>query len=92
MRKLFEAGRVQGPYFPLDRWGDMWGVARNEDGEIYSFSKFETQSQANDWKEAMRAAGFDGVLSIEFEGIEEPLKGIRIGLENLRRFVGDVYG
>jgi sugar phosphate isomerase/epimerase len=35
----------------------------------------------------MKKAGYDGVLSIEFEGIEEPLKGIALGLANLRRFV-----
>lgn len=35
----------------------------------------------------MKQAGYDGVLSIEFEGIEEPLNGIRIGLDNLRRLV-----
>ncbi|MCP4640926.1 MAG: sugar phosphate isomerase/epimerase [bacterium] len=40
----------------------------------------------------MKAAGFDGVLSIEFEGMEEPLKGIELGLKNLRRFVEEVYG
>jgi hypothetical protein len=58
MRQLFEAGRVQGPYFPLDRWGDRWGVAYNEDGEVYSFSKFETKSDAMAWKENMEEAGF----------------------------------
>jgi sugar phosphate isomerase/epimerase len=35
----------------------------------------------------MKKGGYDGVLSIEFEGIEEPLKGIGIGLANLKRFV-----
>lgn len=35
----------------------------------------------------MRRAKFDGVLSIEFEGVEEVLTGIAMGLENLRRFV-----
>lgn len=39
----------------------------------------------------MKRAGYDGVLSVEFEGIEDPLEGIAIGLENLRRFVADVY-
>ncbi len=39
----------------------------------------------------MKAKGYDGVLSIEFEGMEEPLKGIEIGLENLRRYVAQVY-
>lgn len=35
----------------------------------------------------MKRAGYDGVLSIEFEGMEDPLSGIAVGLENLRRFV-----
>jgi sugar phosphate isomerase/epimerase len=37
----------------------------------------------------MKRAGYDGVLSIEFEGLEDPLKGIAIGLENLKRFVAE---
>lgn len=36
---------------------------------------------------ALRRAGYDGVLSVEFEGMEDPLQGIRIGLANLRRFL-----
>lgn len=36
---------------------------------------------------AMRRVKYDGVLSIEFEGLEEPLNGIRLGLANLRRLV-----
>ena len=35
----------------------------------------------------LKRAGYDGVLSIEFEGMEDPLKGIRIGVDNLRRFI-----
>lgn len=35
--------------------------------------------------QVMRNAGYDGPLSIEFEGIEEPLEGIALGLEYLRR-------
>lgn len=38
----------------------------------------------------MKGAGFDGVLSIEFEGVEETLTGISIGLENLRRYVKEL--
>ncbi len=38
----------------------------------------------------LKNAGYDGVLSIEFEGIEETLTGIRIGLDNLRRLVAGV--
>jgi sugar phosphate isomerase/epimerase len=35
----------------------------------------------------MKNAGYEGVLSIEFEGLEEPLEGIAIGLQNLKRYV-----
>jgi sugar phosphate isomerase/epimerase len=38
----------------------------------------------------LHRGGFAGVLSIEFEGMEDVLTGIRIGLENLRRFVAMV--
>lgn len=31
--------------------------------------------------------GYDGVLSIEFEGLENPLLGIEIGLKNLRKYI-----
>ncbi len=35
----------------------------------------------------MKAAKYDGVLSIEFEGMEDVLEGISIGHENLRKLV-----
>ncbi len=35
----------------------------------------------------LKRAGFDGVLSIEFEGMEDVLTGIRIGRDNLIRLV-----
>ena len=34
----------------------------------------------------MKRSGYDGVLSIEFEGMEDVLAGIAVGLANLRRF------
>ena len=40
----------------------------------------------------MKSKGYNGVLSIEFEGMEEPLRGLEIGLQNLRRYVSQVYG
>ena len=36
----------------------------------------------------LKRAGYDGWLVIEFEGMEDALKGIRIGADNLRRFIG----
>lgn len=35
----------------------------------------------------LKRTGYDGVVSVEFEGIEDPLTGIRIGLDNLRRYI-----
>ncbi len=36
---------------------------------------------------ALKRSGYDGVLSVEFEGIEDPFTGIRIGQDNLRKLV-----
>ncbi|NSW91500.1 MAG: sugar phosphate isomerase/epimerase [Firmicutes bacterium] len=37
--------------------------------------------------EILKKAGYDGTVSIEFEGMEEPLTGISVGLENLKRYL-----
>ncbi len=39
---------------------------------------------------ALKLAGFDGTLAIEFEGMEDPIEGITIGLENLKRYVSEL--
>lgn len=33
-------------------------------------------------------AGYDGYVTVEFEGMEDKLVGIEVGLENLKRFIG----
>jgi hypothetical protein len=33
----------------------------------------------------MKASGYDGYLSIEFEGMEECKTGIKIGFDNVRK-------
>lgn len=33
-------------------------------------------------------AGYDKYISVEFEGMEDNIKGIEIGLENLKRYIG----
>ena len=35
----------------------------------------------------LKRAGYDGYVSIEFEGIEDTVTGVEIGLENLKRFI-----
>ena len=41
--------------------------------------------------EILKKAGYDGAISIEFEGLEEPLEGISIGLENLKRYTSSAF-
>ena len=36
----------------------------------------------------LKKAGYDGYISVEFEGAEDKLTGIRIGRDNLERFIG----
>lgn len=40
---------------------------------------------------ALKGAGYDGYIAIEFEGMEDCVKGVAIGLENLKRYVAEVY-
>jgi sugar phosphate isomerase/epimerase len=35
----------------------------------------------------LKRAGYDGTVSLEFEGMEDPILGITIGYNNLKRFV-----
>lgn len=37
----------------------------------------------------LKSVGYDGYMAIEFEGMEDPIKGIQIGLENLRRYISN---
>ncbi len=36
---------------------------------------------------ALKNAGYDGGITIEFEGLEHPMTGLRIGLDNLKRYI-----
>lgn len=37
----------------------------------------------------LKSAGYDGMLAIEFEGVEDPLWGIRVGVANLKKIVAE---
>lgn len=39
---------------------------------------------------ALKRAGYDGFVSVEFEGMEDALRGIAIGAANLRRFMDEI--
>ena len=36
----------------------------------------------------LKAAGYDGYVTVEFEGMEKTLQAIEIGIANLKRFIG----
>lgn len=38
----------------------------------------------------IKASGYDGFVTLEFEGMEECREGTRLGLENLRRIWDEV--
>jgi len=38
----------------------------------------------------LKKSGYNGVVSVEFEGMEDPLLGLRVGLANLRRLVAGI--
>ncbi len=38
--------------------------------------------------EALRLGGYDGTLTLEFEGREDPMQAVEIGMENLKRYMG----
>lgn len=42
MRAIFESNRVEGPYFPLTRFGEFFATVRDADGKIVAFSRFES--------------------------------------------------
>jgi sugar phosphate isomerase/epimerase len=35
----------------------------------------------------IKKSGYDGFVSLEFEGMEDPLQSIEIGLANLKRYI-----
>lgn len=44
LRQKFESNRLNGPYFPLSRFGDYFVTVRDADGKVLSFSRFESKS------------------------------------------------
>lgn len=59
LRQKFESGKVQGPYFPLARFGDHFAYAKDANGDTASFSRFESSSQKKAWMAEMKAKGYD---------------------------------
>ncbi len=66
--------------------GERWFMTR---GGNYLRGAIIGHGDANVYRciKLLKNKGYDGYLSIEFEGVEDNLVGIKMGLDNLRRFV-----
>lgn len=55
LRQQFEMNRLQGPYFPLARFGNLFVTVRDaKTGKVESFSKFEKAAEQREFAELMR--------------------------------------
>jgi sugar phosphate isomerase/epimerase len=41
---------------------------------------------------ALKRAGYDGYVAIEFEGMEDCLLALEAGCENLKRYIAEIEG
>lgn len=55
LRTQFEMNRLQGPYFPLARFGNLFVTVRDkESGRVESFSRFESAREQREFAQLMR--------------------------------------
>jgi hypothetical protein len=55
MRAIFESNRIDGPYFPLTRYGEFFATVRDETGKVVSFQRFESVRKRDKFAEEQRA-------------------------------------
>ena len=66
-----------GPGWNVSRGGNFWRGAIIGHGNVPLSACIR----------ALKQSGYDGVLAIEFEGMEDPLTGITLGQESLRKLI-----
>ena len=59
IKQTFESNRLQGPYFPLSRFGRYWVVTGDITDPDYRVDRFETLAEQKTHIEQMRDQGFD---------------------------------
>lgn len=59
LRERFEANRLEGPYFPLSRFGEFYVTLRDDEGRVTSFSRFQTAREQRKFAAEMRKEGHD---------------------------------
>ncbi|HEV8033434.1 PLxRFG domain-containing protein, partial [Yoonia sp.] len=58
MRLTYEANRIEGPYFPLMRFGQFFVAARDDKGKLVHFERATTAGAMNRIEAEMKDAGF----------------------------------
>lgn len=58
VRAMMESADLEGPYFPLGRFGDFWVAARKGDGPV-EYAMYETAGQWRDALARMAAEGYE---------------------------------
>lgn len=73
----------------LDDPGEGWGRTR---GQHYSRCTIVGHGSVpvKPCLRILKAAGYDGYVSVEFEGIEDPILAVRISVDNLRRYLSEI--
>lgn len=61
LRQLFEQNRLDGPYFPLARFGNYFVTLRDADGKVTSFSRFATEREQARWAAEAKRDGLGAV-------------------------------
>lgn len=86
LRELFEKNRLQGPYFPLARFGNYFVTIRDADGRVVSFSRFETAGEQKAWAESEEAKDLGQVKTGVLGTSETDRKDVD------PRFIADIEG
>lgn len=91
LRQRFESSRVEGPYFPLQRFGDYWVSAISADGER-EFHLAETQAEQRELAEALRTEGYEVKLGRKLDQLQA-LDGVSSGfLQEIAGVLDEVGG
>jgi predicted GNAT family acetyltransferase len=92
LREQFETGRVSEYYAPLMRFGDYWAAAKDKDGNMVSFVRFESPSQQRRWVESMKKQGLvieQGQKTLDAETVEQVAPEFAARITELVKKSGD---
>jgi N12 class adenine-specific DNA methylase len=91
LRQQFESNRLDGPYFPLQRFGTYFVTIRDVDGKVVSFSRFESEKKQRAFAaEQRRVVGQDvqaGVMEDNTAGLRDQVDPNFVA--DIEKIIGD---